>query len=171
MISKKICLIGSFAVGKTSLVRRFVRGGFDEKYQTTIGVKIDKKEVVLEDETLQFIIWDLEGPDEFAELKTAYLRGAAGYLLVADATRPNTLNMARELQKTVAKTLDGVPFLLLVNKADLSAERRIDSEQLKTCSAAGWTILEASAKTGRNVEEAFEMLGEKVMEGIKAGTP
>ncbi|RLU04046.1 MAG: GTP-binding protein [Ketobacter sp.] len=168
MISKKICLIGSFAVGKTSLVRRFVTDGFDEKYQTTIGVKIDKKEVALADQTLQFVIWDLEGPDEFAELRTTYLRGASGYFLVIDATRPKTLEIALSLNQKVRETLNSVPFLLLINKTDLEAERRISREELQPCIEAGWSVMETSAKTGRNVEHAFEVLAQMLVEHAEA---
>lgn len=163
MITKKICLIGSFAVGKTSLVRRFVTDGFDEKYQTTIGVKIDKKEVVLNDQVVQFVIWDLEGPDEFAELRTTYLRGASGYFLVVDATRPKTLDIARNLNKQVRETLNSTPFLLLVNKTDLGEERRISSEELQACIDAGWSVMETSARTGRNVEQAFTRLAQMLV--------
>ena len=170
MISKKICLIGSFSVGKTSLVRRFVTGGFDEKYQTTIGVKIDKKEIVLSNQTIKFVLWDLEGPDEFAELRTTYLRGAAGYFLVVDATRPKTLDVAQELNQKVTESIDSKPFLLLVNKADLSEERRILSNELQACVESGWTVLETSAKTGRNVEKAFEVLAQRLMEDTEART-
>ena len=168
MISKKICLIGSFAVGKTSLVRRFVTDGFDEKYQTTIGVKIDKKEVRLAEQTLQFVIWDLEGPDEFAELRTTYLRGAAGYFLVIDATRPKTLEIALSLNQKVRETLSSVPFLLLVNKTDLESERRIGSEELQPCIEAGWSVMETSARTGCNVEHAFQVLGQMLMDKSEA---
>lgn len=170
MISKKVCLIGSFSVGKTSLVRRFVTGGFDEKYQTTIGVKIDKKEIILPDQTVQFILWDLEGPDEFAELRTTYLRGAAGYFLVVDATRPKTLDVALELNQEVTQAIAEKPFLLLVNKADLSEERRIANNDLQACIESGWTVLETSAKTGRNVEKAFEVLAQMLMEDAEART-
>ncbi len=168
MISKKICLIGSFAVGKTSLTRRYVSGGFDEKYQTTIGVKINKKEITLDQRALSFVIWDLEGPDEFAELRTNYLRGAAGYLLVVDSTRPNTLKIARELHKKVVDHLGDKPFLLLVNKADLVAERNITSTDLQPYLDQGWHILETSAKTGHNVEAAFRALARLIMEATEA---
>lgn len=168
MISKKICLIGSFAVGKTSLVRRFVTGGFDERYQTTIGVKIDKKEVAISDQTVQFIIWDLEGPDEFAELRTTYLRGASGYLLVADSTRPKTLEIALDLNQKIIDAVQEKPFVLLVNKTDLSAERRIASEELQACIENGWTVMETSAKTGRNVEKAFEVLARMLIADTEA---
>ena len=80
MIRKKICMIGAFAVGKTSLVRRFVQSIFDEKYLTTVGVKIDKKVVEVDGRQIMLMLWDLEGQDVYHSVRTSYLRGAAGYL-------------------------------------------------------------------------------------------
>ena len=75
---KKICMVGACGVGKTSLVRRFVESIFDESYQTTIGVKIDKKLLELDGREVTLVIWDLAGEDEFAQVREAHLRGAAG---------------------------------------------------------------------------------------------
>ena len=91
MIQKKICMIGAFAVGKTSLVEQFVTSLFSEKYQTTMGVKIDKKLVHVMGCDMSMILWDLYGEDEFQKIRRSYLRGAAGYLLVADGSRGDTL--------------------------------------------------------------------------------
>ena len=88
VIQKKICMVGSFAVGKTSLVARFVRGIFSEKYLTTVGVKIDKRTVAVDDRQVNLLLWDLYGEDDFQKLKLSYLRGASGYFLVVDPTRP-----------------------------------------------------------------------------------
>lgn len=168
MISKKICLLGAFAVGKTSLARRFVESCFDEKYQTTIGVKIDKKVVAVNDQEIQLIIWDMEGRDEFTELNVSYLRGASGYLLVADTTRPDSLEVVKELQRNVEESLGDVPYLLLVNKTDLADQMRISKEQLEPLYRDHWLIFEVSAKTGKNVETAFQTLSEKLLEPDKA---
>ena len=99
MIQKKICMVGAFAVGKTSLVQRFVRSIFSEKYKTTVGVKIDKKVMNVNSQDLTLILWDLHGEDEFQELQRSYLRGTSGYFLVVDGTRPVTLDRARYLQR------------------------------------------------------------------------
>jgi small GTP-binding protein len=99
MIQKKVCMIGSFAVGKTSLVARFVKSIFSEKYLTTVGAKIDKKMVRLGNQELTLILWDLHGDDEFQKVRTSYLQGSASYLLVADGTRRVTLDKALRLQK------------------------------------------------------------------------
>lgn len=96
MIQKKIVMLGSFAVGKTSLVARYVRSIFSEKYLTTIGVKVDKKEVALGDglPTVLLLLWDIYGDDEFQAIRPSLLRGASGYFLVADGTRPSSLERA-----------------------------------------------------------------------------
>ena len=103
MIQKKICMLGATGVGKTSLVSRFVSSIFSDKYLTTVGVKIDKKTVTVEARTVTLVLWDIYGEDAFQSVRASYLRGAAGYLLVADGTRQLTLDTARSLQKTAAR--------------------------------------------------------------------
>jgi small GTP-binding protein len=104
-MSKKICLMGASAVGKTSLVKRFVEGKFDESYRTTIGVHIDKKSVICDEEQVELTIWDLEGKDDLQleSRDASYLNGAQGYMLVADATRPDTLDVAKGLLSTIVR--------------------------------------------------------------------
>jgi len=158
VIQKKICLIGSFAVGKTSLVSRYVRSIFSEKYHTTIGVKVDKKELTVGGKDLMLMIWDLAGDDRFGSLKLSYLRGAAGYLLVADGTRRSTLATAVALRERIVEIVGGVPFLLLVNKADLQADWEIAESDLKPLVDTGWRVLRTSALSGDGVESAFQLL-------------
>ena len=74
MLKKKICMVGQFAVGKTSLVRRFVDSIFDERYLTTIGVKIDRKDVTIDGKSITLMLWDLAGEDELAQLNVSHLR-------------------------------------------------------------------------------------------------
>jgi GTPase SAR1 family protein len=90
------------------------------------------------------------------------LRGAAGYLLVADGTRGNTLETARMLERRVSETIGALPFVLLLNKADLTAEWEIDDQTMEGIRAQGWDMLKSSAKTGEGVEEAFQILARKV---------
>ncbi|MGH9835660.1 MAG: Rab family GTPase, partial [Blastocatellia bacterium] len=99
MIQKKICLLGAFAVGKTSLVARFVKSIYSDQYITTVGVKVDKKTVKVDDREINLIVWDLAGEDEFQKVQMSYLSGASGYLLIADGTRLNTLETARMLRE------------------------------------------------------------------------
>jgi small GTP-binding protein len=159
MMQKKICMLGAFAVGKTSLVARYVRSVFSDRYLTTVGVKVDKKIVTLEDggETT-LMLWDLYGHDDFQTVRTSYLRGAAGYLLVADGTRQQTLEVARALQQTAHEVVGNVPFVLVLNKADLESEWQVDERALLRIAEQGWPIMRTSAKTGAGVEDAFSRL-------------
>jgi small GTP-binding protein len=155
MIQKKICMLGGFGVGKTSLVSRFVTSIFSDKYLTTVGVKVDKKALMVDGRDVTLVLWDLYGQDEFQTVRTSYLRGAAGYLLVVDGTRQTTLDTALSLQKTAEGVVGAVPFLVLLNKADLEADWQVDDRALWRIAERGWPILRTSAKTGAGVEEAF----------------
>ena len=155
MIQKKICLMGAFAVGKTSLVARFIHSIFSEKYHTTLGVKIDKKIVETPNGPAMLLIWDLSGEDEFIGADLDYMRGAAGYVLVADGTRLGSLERAVALQQRICEKIGPVPFILLINKADLEPHWEVAPEHLEEFSRAGWRILHTSAKTGQGVEAAF----------------
>ncbi len=164
MLQKKICLVGSSAVGKTSLVARFVRSIFSEKYLTTLGVKIDKKIVVAGPQEITLVLWDLNGDDEFQKLQMSYLRGMAGYLLVADGCRRKTLADARELQQRIADNIGALPFILAVNKADLRAEWEVDDATLAELAVCGWQVELTSAKSGEAVEAAFQKLARMLLQ-------
>ena len=159
MIQKKICMIGTSGVGKTSLVARFVQSIFAEKYLTTVGVKIDKKTVPVEGGEVMLMIWDLSGDDDFQRLQTSYLRGSGGYLLVADGTRRVTLELAVQIQERVVAAIGAVPFILALNKADLAPEWDLDAAQLAALGESGWKIVKTSAKDGSGVEAVFAELG------------
>ena len=164
MIQKKICMLGTFAVGKTSLVRRFVESIYSSKYHTTVGVKVDKKIVKVGSEDVALLLWDIEGTESDHEFRKSYLRGAAGYLLVVDGTRRDTLYKALALQTRAEETIGAVPFLLLMNKSDLADMWQIESREREALQQKNWTVIDTSAKTGRGVEEAFLALAEKLME-------
>lgn len=156
-------MLGSFAVGKTSLVRRFVSGIFSERYVTTVGVRIDKKEVAVDGKDVDLILWDLHGEDEFQRIRATYLRGSAGYLLVVDGTRRDTLDVALELHDSTREALGDVPFSLLVNKGDLRAQWELTEADLDGLRARGWPVLTTSAKTGDEVETAFQELARRLV--------
>ncbi len=158
LLQKKVCLLGAFAVGKTSLVRRYVEDSYADKYLTTVGVQIKKRAVTVAEQEVNLVIWDLAGEDEFQKVQLSYLRGASGYLLVADGTRRTTLDTAKVLQQRVHDTIGSVPFALLINKSDLQDEWEIDEAALAEFSAAGWQIVKTSAKSGDSVEAAFQWL-------------
>jgi small GTP-binding protein len=158
MIQKKVCMLGGFAVGKTSLVSRFVHSIFSDKYLTTIGVKIDKKPISLLRGDMELILWDIYGEDEFQKVRMAYLQGASAYLLVADGTRPATLEIASSLQRAAELEIGKVPFVLALNKVDLADQWQVDETALGQAGALGWKVVRTSAKTGEGVEEAFQIL-------------
>jgi small GTP-binding protein len=158
MIQKKVCMLGAFAVGKTSLVSRFVHSIFSDKYLTTIGVKIDKKSVSLLRGEMELILWDIYGEDEFQKVRMSYLQGAAAYLLVADGTRRETLDVARSLQQGAEQEIGKVPFVLALNKVDLGDRWQVDAAALEQAGELGWKVVRTSAKTGEGVDEAFLIL-------------
>jgi small GTP-binding protein len=168
LIQKKICLLGAFAVGKTSLVKRYVESDFSEKYLTTVGVQIKKRAVTVAtpvgEQAVNLVIWDLAGEDEFQKVQLSYLRGAAGYFIVADGTRRATLDTAKILRQRVMDTIGAVPFILLVNKSDLRGEWEIDEPALAEISAQGWPVIQTSAQSGAGVEAAFQLLAEKTLQ-------
>lgn len=151
-------MLGTFAVGKTSLVRRFVRGVFDEKYLTTMGAKVDKKSVRVGDVGVDLLLWDLNGEDRFQALSMEYVRGAAGYLLVIDRTRPATLEAAHALQQKVVHAVGPLPFIVLINKSDQPGHWDRQPDDLDALRGSGWVFHETSAKTGTGVDEAFTNL-------------
>jgi small GTP-binding protein len=165
MLQKKICMVGAFATGKTSLISKFVYSIFSEKYHTTVGVKIDKKTIETQGINVNLILWDLYGEDEFLKVRMSYLRGSSGYLLVVDGTRHSTLDKAFELQTKVEASIGKVPFILVLNKCDLTDEWEIETQELDAILQQGWTAIKTSAKTGQGVEEVFQTLTNKILNG------
>lgn len=166
IIQKKICLLGDFAVGKTSLVRQFVEGRFEDKYLSTIGVKISRRTLARPDSELHLIVWDLAGGDEF-NTQSSYLRGASGALIVCDLTRPETLTAFEHYAIRVRQVNPEAPLVFVANKVDLVSERAISTEELlTTCAALGGPFVLSSAKTGEQVENAFLQLAD-ALEKVK----
>ena len=157
-------MLGGTAVGKTSLVSRYVRSIFSEKYLTTVGVKIDKKSVTTGNQQVDLILWDLYGDDAFQKMRMSYLRGAAGYLLVIDGTRRDTLDTALDLRDSAERAIGRVPFILIANKADLAARWEVNDAMLADLTRRGWSILRTSARTGEGVEEAFGALTRAIVQ-------
>jgi small GTP-binding protein len=162
-LQKKICMLGAFSVGKTSLVKRYVDSVFSETYLTTVGVKIDKKVVSLPGRTVTLILWDLAGEDDANAFRMAYLRGAAGYVLVADGTRAATLDVAFSLRKRVEADHGPLPFVLLLNKNDLTGQWAIPEADIAGLRRDGWWLQSSSARTGEGVEDAFADLAARVV--------
>lgn len=158
MIQKKIALLGAAGVGKTSMVRRFVESLFDEKYLTTIGVKVDKKPVTVGDTAVTLMIWDIAGAEEHFSVPSSYVKGAAGFLLVVDGTRPDTVEAAERIVHDMDRDLGALPFVLVVNKHDLVEAWRVEPSHLDALGSRSLAVLNSSAKTGEGVEDAFSRL-------------
>ncbi len=163
MIQKKICMVGTFAVGKTSLVRRYVSSLFSEKYLTTVGVKIDKKTLTVDNEEVMLMLWDLAGEDEFCEIRPSYVRGSSGYLLVCDGTRKMSFEDAICLHGKISGILGDIPFVMAINKHDLKDDWALSDSDVQKLKAQGWQVVLTSAKTGEGVEQAFKLLAEQIM--------
>ncbi len=163
MIQKKICMLGGFSVGKTSLVKRFVTGQFSDKYHTTIGVKIDQKSLRVDDTELLLVLWDVYGEDDFQKVRASYLQGSAGYLLVIDGTRKETLEVARQLHAMAKQSMGPVPYALVINKHDLHESWQVFPEMYEDLAANACLVLQSSAKTGECVESAFAELAQQLL--------
>lgn len=164
MIQKKICLLGSFAVGKTSLVRRYVDSIFLDSYHTTIGVKIDKKETQVHSFPVSLVLWDIHGEDDFQTVLPAYFRGMSGFILVVDPTRPMSFDTALQLRERTKSVVGVKPYVLALNKADQKPAWQLDGNQLQDLSREAVSQFETSAKTGDKVDQIFSSLAAAILE-------
>lgn len=167
---KKICILGDGAVGKTSLIRKFVHDVFDDKYIATIGTKVTNKDMVFHNKAnnkeyrLKLMIWDILGQPAFRNVKKSAYTGAAGAFLVCDLTRADTLKNTINWANGLMETVGDIPMALLVNKNDLMSRRAFEIDDVKAvASNLGASYYFTSAKTGRHVDEAFYVLGEMLI--------
>jgi small GTP-binding protein len=168
MMQKKVCMVGLFATGKTSLVQRFVHSRFSERYLSTVGVKIDRKDVELDGTALTLMLWDLAGRDGFEDITPSYLRGSHGLLYVADGTRRETWEQLGELRTIAREAAGDVPSVLALNKADLADQWAVGQGDERAL-AAEWDVVRTSAKSGDGVEEVFRRLGRGTLAPREAG--
>ena len=161
---RKVCLIGDGAVGKTSLVRRYVLDVFGDDYISTFGAKVSKKVMTFDDVELTLMIWDILGQKNGASMHSAYFSGANGALVVCDGTRPETLEGLNSWYAEFSQVAGKVPVIPLANKCDLPT--KVSKESMASVSRAiGQDFRRTSAKTGEGVEEAFLQLGRPVLGG------
>lgn len=168
IIQAKVCLLGDFGVGKTSLVRRFVEGRFEDKYLSTIGVKVSRKIIDRRDHQFSLLIWDLAGGESFERYEASYLRGVAGALVVCDLTRRDTLRYIQHYADQLLHTNPSTALVFAANKADLADECEIKPEDLRSLSdTLGVPYLLTSARTGEQVEAAFTILADLIEAGLE----
>ncbi|MDG6220175.1 MAG: GTP-binding protein [Candidatus Thermoplasmatota archaeon] len=165
-IVRKICLLGDGAVGKTSLIRRFVYDEFSDEYLTTFGTKVTKKVIDIGDTKLTLMIWDILGQKQHARLHSAYYQGATGAMVVCDLTRRETFANMDDWISSFSRVAGQRPIVLLGNKCDLEGYVTVGESALeKKCKKYDASHLLCSAKTGQNVEEAFQEIASRLIEG------
>lgn len=161
-VARKVCMLGDFGVGKTSLVARFVRNTFSDKYLTTVGVKVDSRVVDLADgDRMKFVVWDIAGKAVLDTLNQNYLRGASGLILVADGTREASLRAALNLLMQARDVLDNPACVLFVNKLDLVERWEVAPETLAEIRHS-LPVFETSAFSGDGVEAGFGELATRL---------
>ena len=176
-VQKKIIMLGDGAVGKTSLIRRFVVDKFDDKYIITIGTKITAKAIQfdLKEESYHVAlqIWDILGQKGYTKLHLSSFRGTDGVFMVADLTRKRTLfSLGTYWIPKVQKLIGNVPFSILANKSDLSENADFTMEELKRfASKYKVPYYITSAKSGDNVNEAFYVLGKQMLSVKRISSP
>jgi small GTP-binding protein len=158
MIQKKVCMVGVFGTGKTSLVQRFVHSMFSERYLSTVGVKIDRKPIQIDGTDLTLVLWDLAGRDGHEDITTSYLRGSHAVLYVADGTRRETCDQLPELRALVREAAGEVPELLALNKSDLKDHWALAAGDEQALARA-FDLVKTSAKSGDGIEETFRRIG------------
>ncbi len=170
IVKLKICMAGEAAVGKTSLIRRYVLDEYDDRYVATLGTKITKKTLTVHESgaaaaRVDMILWDIMGTSTLRELlKEAYYHGAQGILAVADLTRRDTLGALDEWSRSIRSVAGNIPTFGVVSKADLEASRALPAADVAAFfEKRRWPWSYASAKTGSGVEEAFRGLVDRVL--------
>ncbi len=168
MIQKKVCMIGVFGAGKTSLVQQYVHSKFSEKYHSTVGVKIDRKSVEVEAEPMTLVLWDVAGKEADEDIPASYVRGSHGVIFVVDLTRRETWEELPALAGLVQSAAGAIPTVVALNKADIPEQWVISADEEQHLSAQ-WTTIQTSAKTGQGVEDIFQTIARAMLK--KPGIP
>lgn len=171
IVTRKVCLIGDFAVGKTSLVRRFVDGQFSDQYLSTVGVKLSRRNLSTslttgKSQELRLIIWDIEGETKFRVIAPSYLQGAKGAILVADVSRPQTIQNLFNHQELFFSVNPTAKIAIALNKSDLLAPAQVQDLIATTPIVDASRLLNiahTSAKTGEQVNRIFETLASAIV--------
>jgi small GTP-binding protein len=159
MIRKKILLIGDFGVGKTSLIRRYIDNSFSDSYLTTIGVKISKKQLRINDIECEILIWDIEGATPIKKIPHSYFKGASGAIFVCDVSRGDTIDDLYEHINSFLIVNPNAKYVIAYNKVDLLSTGQKESLAIKLSGNEFMT----SAKDDNNVTKLFETLAKEMV--------
>ena len=171
----KVCLLGNGNVGKTSIKRRYLGMQFKETYMATIGADFTLKEQEYKDITIKYLIWDLAGQVKYQNIRGSYFMGAKGIMLVYDVTNKLSFDELGQWIDEFHRTVKGesTPIILVANKIDLreagipalsTAEGEAKAQELRDQYKTYVHFVETSAKTGENVDIAFDKLSEVLYE-------
>jgi len=166
---RKLCVLGDGAVGKTSLIRRFVINVFRDRYISSIGTKVSKKKVILTkyEKEITLLLWDIIGQKEFKNVLKKYYMGSAGIILVCDSSRPETFSSLQTWYDEITAIAGHIPFVVLINKSDLTAASPPDFSVVNDfVDKYNGEIFHTSAKTGQNVNKAFSKIGELIEDNM-----
>jgi len=161
----KLLLIGDGAVGKTSLILKYVEDRFKHKYKPTLGVDLFIKQIRLSDCEAKLTIWDIAGQERFKIIRKGFYEGASGVLLVYDVTRSETHESVPDWMQELYKYVGKVPVIIIGNKVDLTGKRDMPTRKAKEhAKTTGNGYIETSAKTGKNVSQSFRGIAKKMRE-------
>lgn len=169
-VEKKVCLLGDWGVGKTSLIRRFVFNAFDDRYLSTLGVKVSKKGFIIKDfkkkpflkVNLTLLIWDLVGQKGFQFLQAKTFKGTNGAFVVCDVTRTETIEAMDGWVSSLYAEAKPMSLIFLANKVDLTEDAipvKVNGHLEEIIDKYHGQFFPTSAKTGMNVEDAFQLMG------------
>ncbi len=170
-VKVKICLVGNSAVGKTSLIRKYVMDIFDDRYISTLGTKVSKKRLIVKrdnlDIDLTLSIWDILGQEEFAQIQSTAFKGSKGAFIVCDFTRVDTLHNVSHWTDKLKDASGNIPIVLLANKADLTGQYSFSENDVKNYSTQlDMPYYLTSAKFGDNVIKSFFTLSKLVVDDL-----
>jgi small GTP-binding protein len=171
-LKTKICLIGDWGVGKTSLIRKFVFDQFDDKYLVTLGTKVSKKRIKFKKNNgdiidLNLLIWDVMGQQQFKKIQLLAYKNTDGVFIVCDITRKDTLTSIVKWYNEILKITGKIPIVILANKSDLVGQEKFSQDELaEVANRLQATYFYTSAKTGANIEPAFKKMGIKLISTI-----
>ncbi len=164
----KILLVGNPAVGKTSLILKYVENRFEREYKASIGVDFAHKIIELEEKTARLILWDIASQERFEPYRSSFYQQTDGAMLVFDLTQPESLDAIEEWMREIREHAGNVEILLVGNKVDLKKKRAIKKAQVKPwIERYGCLYVETSAMSGDGVEEAFRTLTIQIIEKIE----